>query len=184
MGEYEDRYPDAYGRDEPPAPTPPRPEDRREAPARQARERFSRRGLLGAGTPSEAAASSAAWQHAPAAPVQTIEPTARPVSARPAARDYRGVGPRGYVRGPTRIYEDICDRLTDHPLIDASDIEVSISGIQVTLQGSVDNAITAGRAEAIAREVPGVKAVRNTLTVRDGGQTGPPRPSPPIDRQR
>lgn len=159
MGEYEDRYPDAYGRDEAPAQGSP-PEDRKEVPPRQGRERFSLRTFFGGGTPSEPAPAPA-WQHAPAEPA-----AATPAPPRPPERNYRGIGPRGYVRSPTRIYEDICDRLTDHPLIDASDIEVVVSGIEVTLQGSVDNAIAAGRAEAIAREVPGVKSVRNALTVR------------------
>lgn len=168
MGEYEDRYPDAYGRDEAPAPGP-QPEGRKEAQPRPGRERFSLRDLLlGGGTPSEAAAPRAGWQHAPTEPVQTIEPKAEPVrlAAAKPERNYRGIGPRGYVRSPQRIYEDICDRLTDHPLIDASDIEVLVSGIEVVLTGSVDNAIAAGRAEAVAREVPGVKTLRNALTVR------------------
>lgn len=178
MGEYEDRYPDAYGRNEGVPPQTPSSEGRKEAQPRQARERFSLRSLLlGGGTASEAAPGPA-WQHAPAAPVQMVEPTRQaapqPASTQaagpqPREQDYRGVGPRGYVRSPERIYEDVCDRLTDHPLIDASDIEVLVSGTEVTLQGSIDNAIAASRAEAIAREVPGVKSVRNTLTVRSIG---------------
>ena len=166
MGEYEDRYPDAYGRDEVP-PAAPTPEGRKEPP-RPGRERFSLRSLVGGGlaggsTASEVPAAPAPWQHAPAETAQTIEPTAPP--QRPD-RNYRGVGPRGYVRSPQRIYEDICDRLTEHPQIDASDIEVLISGIEVVLAGSIDNAIAAGRAEAVARDVSGVKTVRNRLQVR------------------
>lgn len=163
MGEYEDRYPDAYGRDE--APVPPAPgspaEDRKETPPRQGRDRFSLRGLLQAG-----GAPPPAWQHGPS----EAAPTTIPAAPRPPGRDCRGIGPRGYVRSSTRIYEDICDRLTDHPLIDASDIEVVIGGIEVTLRGSVDNAAAARHAEAIARAVPGVKTVRNTLTVRTDNQ--------------
>lgn len=166
MGEYEDRYPDAYGRDEAPAPSPPqnrKPEDRKEVPPGQGRDRFSLRTLFGGASEP---APPPAWEHSPAEPAVPIEPAA----ARRSGGNYRGIGPRGYVRSPTRIYEDVCDRLTDHPLIDASDIEVVVSGIELTLQGSVDNAITAARAEAIAREVPGVKSVRNALQVRAGDQ--------------
>jgi hypothetical protein len=175
MGEYEDRYPDAYGRDEAAAPASP-PDERQEAPSRQqpqrGRDRFSLRGLLlGAGAPSEAPAPGAAWEHGPAAPVQTIEPALpEQKPEQKTERDYRGVGPRGYVRSPTRIYEDICDRLTDHPLLDASNIEVVVSGIEVALRGSVEDAIAAGRAAAIARDVPGVKTVRNELKLRTGGE--------------
>lgn len=165
MGEYEDRYPDAYGRDEAAAP-PSRPEERIPAPPlRPGREwRLLRR--AGAGAATETTAAPAPWQHARSETAQMIEPTAPPNPD----RNYRGIGPRGYVRSPTRIYEDICDRLTEHPLIDASDIEVLISGIEVVLAGSVDSAVIAARVEAIAREVPGVKTVRNTLEVRSGGQ--------------
>jgi BON domain len=165
MGEYEDRYPDAYGRDEAPPPSStPQPRDRKEAPPRPASEQLPPRSLRWGGTRS-GMAPPPPWQHAPA----ETAPATAPASSRSPGRDYRGVGPRGYVRSPTRIYEDICDRLAEHPLIDASDIEVLISGIEVVLAGSVDNAITADRAEALARQVPGVTAVRNALTVRAGG---------------
>jgi hypothetical protein len=80
----------------------------------------------------EAAAETAAWQHGPAVPARSVE---RP-SSWPMGR-YRGRGPRGYVRSPARIYEDLCDRLTDNPFVDASDIEVVIAGTEVTLNGTV-----------------------------------------------
>jgi hypothetical protein len=158
MGEYEDRYPEAYGRGEEPLPS--EPENRNAALSPEARDRFSLRSRFGLGTAAE---PPAAWQHAASEPARLIEPM--PQSRGPDG-SYRGIGPRGYVRSPRRIYEDVCDRLTDHPLIDASDIEVSISGVEVTLAGSVDNPIAATRAEAIAREVTGVAGVRNALTVR------------------
>ena len=40
------------------------------------------------------------------------------------ALDYAGRGPRGYRRSDDRIGEDVCDRLTDDPALDASGIEV------------------------------------------------------------
>lgn len=163
MGEYEDRYPDAYGREEPAIThepiAPVRPPDRAPPP-----QRFSLRSWF-SGPPTAAPAASAGWEHArrdsPAANSAATAPPAR------GAADYRGIGPRGYVRPPQRIYEDICDRLTDHPLIDASDIEVQIAGVEIILAGSVDNRVTASRAEAVAREVSGVTSVRNALRVRE-----------------
>ncbi|MGE5271661.1 MAG: BON domain-containing protein [Thiohalocapsa sp.] len=163
MGEYEDRYPEAYGREEPAIThepiSPVRPQDRVPGP-----QRFSLRSWF-SGHPMAAPAAPAGWEHArrdcPAATEAAVAPPPR------ATGDYRGVGPRGYVRSPQRIYEDICDRLTDHPLIDASDIEVQITGVEVILAGSVDNRVTASRAEAVAREVSGVTSVRNALRVRD-----------------
>ena len=76
-----------------------------------------------------------AWQHAPRR--WHIAPT----QPRRVGGSYRGIGPRGYRRSPERIYEDICDRLTDNPFIDASDVEVRVGGPEVTLTGSVDSEI-------------------------------------------
>src|SRR5881394_4258679 len=86
----------------------------------------------------------------------------KPVTPR-AEGPYRGRGPRGYVRSPARIYEDLCDRLTDNPFIDASDIEVTVAGTEVTLTGTVRDTIALRQAQAIAEEVAGVSHVHNRL---------------------
>src|SRR5207237_3035463 len=39
---------------------------------------------------------------------------------------YTGHGPRGYQRGDDRIREDVCERLTRHGMLDASDVEVVV----------------------------------------------------------
>lgn len=49
---------------------------------------------------------------------------------------YRGVGPKGYTRSDERLAEEICERLTDHPRIDASEIDVQVSRGEVTLTGN------------------------------------------------
>jgi len=113
----------------------------------------------------EAAAETAAWQHGPAVAGRSIE---RPLS-RPEGT-YRGRGPRGYVRSPARIYEDLCDRLTDNPFVDASDIEVGIAGTEVTLNGTVNDPIALRQAQAIAEEVAGVTHVHNRLQLRPAGE--------------
>ena len=82
---------------------------------------------------------------------------------------HRGRGPRGYVRSPARIYEDLCDRLTDNPFIDASDIEVTVAGTEVTLSGTVRDTIALRQAQAIAEEVAGVSHVHNRLLIREAG---------------
>jgi len=41
---------------------------------------------------------------------------------------HAGRGPKGYQRSDERIREDVCDRLTEHPAIDASEIEVEVKG--------------------------------------------------------
>jgi hypothetical protein len=160
MGEYEDRYPDAYGRGQEPAP-------QGVPPPTEARDRFALRRRFGLGPLGPTMERAPTWQHAqrelPNLPRRMVEPTAQPAQSEV---NYRGVGPRGYVRSPARIYEDICDRLTYDSLIDASDIEVAISGVEVTLSGSVDSAMAVRQAEAIARDVAGVKQVRNALSVQ------------------
>jgi hypothetical protein len=196
MGEYEDRYPEAYGRGEEAAQPaaepehPPQPRQVRDVPgpipvpseaqpqARQLRERAPLfRSRLGLGAAAETAPS---WRHGPAsAPPGIVEPTAPPISAEGS---HRGRGPRGYVRSPQRIHEDICDRLTENPFIDASDIEVSTNGAEVTLAGAVDSLIALRQAEAIAWEVVGVGHVHNDLQVRAAGARGGPSPGDQVNR--
>lgn len=82
-------------------------------------------------------------------------------------REYhRGHGPRGYTRSDERIREDVSDRLTDNPILDASDIEVMIADGEVTLNGNVDSRYSKRLAEDIADEVSGVKHTQNNLRVR------------------
>ena len=83
-----------------------------------------------------------------------------------AMRSHRGRGPRGYARSDDRIREDVSDRLTDDPYVDASDIDVTVSGGEVTLSGHVDHRTARRRAEDIAESVSGVTHVQNNLRVR------------------
>jgi hypothetical protein len=78
---------------------------------------------------------------------------------------HSGKGPRGYQRRDERIWEDVCDRLTQHGGLDASRIEVEVKEGEVTLRGQ-----TAGRkakrlAEAIVDSVAGVRDVNNQLQI-------------------
>ena len=78
-----------------------------------------------------------------------------------------GRGPKGYARSDDRIKEDVCDRLTDDASIDASEIEVKVSGAEVTLAGTVDSREAKHRAENCAEAISGVKNVLNNLRVQD-----------------
>ena len=100
------------------------------------------------------------------APRQYTDSRQRPTS------HYRGHGPRGYVRSDERIREDVNDRLTDDPYVDASDIEVAVSGCEVTLSGTVDDRRAKRRAEDVAESVSGVRYVQNNLRVRQPGHGG------------
>lgn len=80
-------------------------------------------------------------------------------------RGYRGKGPRGYVRSRERIREDVCDRLTDDPGVDASNIEVEVQDGEVTLSGTVSDRRQKRRAEDCADTVGGVTHVQNNLRI-------------------
>jgi osmotically-inducible protein OsmY len=80
---------------------------------------------------------------------------------------HHGRGPRGYTRSDDRIREDVNDRLTDDPLVDASDIDVTVSKCEVTLNGTVDNRMAKRRAEDIAERVSGVRHVQNNIRVKE-----------------
>ena len=55
----------------------------------------------------------------------------------PVPGPYVGRGPRGYKRPDDRIREDVCERLTEHGQVDASDIEIKVDNAEVTLTGNV-----------------------------------------------
>jgi BON domain len=79
------------------------------------------------------------------------------------AGSHRGRGPKGWQRSDDRIREDINERLTDHPGIDASEIEVQVHNGEVTLSGAVDDRHIKRLAEDIAEGVSGVKDIHNQL---------------------
>lgn len=86
---------------------------------------------------------------------------------------HRGRGPRGYSRSDERINEDVHDRLTEDWALDASDIEVAVSGGEVTLNGKVDSRQDKRRAEDIVDDVSGVGHVQNNLRVKPQHENDP-----------
>jgi BON domain-containing protein len=99
--------------------------------------------------------------------------TLRPRDTDPSGPDSRGragghsgKGPKGYTRADERIREDVCDRLSDDDEVDASDMSVSVSGAEVSLEGTVLDRYTKRRAEQIALSVRGVIDVHNELSVQ------------------
>jgi hypothetical protein len=79
---------------------------------------------------------------------------------------FSGKGPKNYVRSDERIREDVCEQLTHHPQVDASDIEVTVREGEVTLTGTVDTRMAKRAAEEAGDHVRGVKDVHNQLRVR------------------
>jgi hypothetical protein len=80
---------------------------------------------------------------------------------------YTGIGPQGYQRSDERICEEVCERLTQHGQIDASDMEVEVNDGEVYLKGKVDNRHSKRMTEDVAASVPGVMDVHNQLKVDD-----------------
>jgi hypothetical protein len=79
---------------------------------------------------------------------------------------FSGKGPKNYVRSDERIHEDVCEALTHHPYVDASDIEVTVRDGEVTLTGTVDARMVKRAAEDACDHVRGVQDVHNHLRVR------------------
>jgi hypothetical protein len=95
---------------------------------------------------------------------------------------FSGKGPKNYTRSDERIHEDVCEHLTHHPYVDASDIEVTVREGEVTLSGTVDARMAKRAAEEACDHVRGVNDVHNQLRVRPRQEagtsagTGPARP--------
>jgi hypothetical protein len=67
----------------------------------------------------------------------------------------------------------VCERLTQHGQIDASNIEIDVENGEVILRGSVDQRHAKRMAEDAAESVSGVRDVRNELRVKqDQGVSG------------
>ena len=79
---------------------------------------------------------------------------------------FTGLGPKGYRRSDERITEDVSEQLTQHPEIDASEIEVKVEGGEVTITGTIDSRQTKRMVEDVVESVSGVKDLHNQLRVK------------------
>jgi osmotically-inducible protein OsmY len=82
---------------------------------------------------------------------------------------HRGKGPKGYTRSDERLKEVICEKLTDDPMIDASEINIEVTGQMVKLTGTVDDRSTKYEVEELVERCGGVKDIDNQLRVRSQG---------------
>lgn len=96
----------------------------------------------------------------------TDQPHANRSSSISSSRmSYAGKGPKGWQRSDENIRERVCDMLERDHDVDASEIEVTVKEGMVTLSGKVDQRSTKRRAEDIIENIPGVKDVKNEITV-------------------
>lgn len=155
MGEYEDRYPDAFGRGE-------------EVDTPKKHRHFLNRGL-----PRQVR------DHHPAAVDEPQNPE-RPqdLAPPPLPPPMAPIAPRADDAAPPRpapaphpageIREDIYEQLTVSPFIDASDIAISVDGAEVTLDGTLTSliGIVIALAKALPDSSPGAGRLQVRLRVR------------------
>ena len=84
-----------------------------------------------------------------------------------STRDRRhfGKGPKGYKRSDEKIHDEVCEILTSHYDIDASEVEVEVKDGVVTLGGAVESRRTKRMAEDIVADLNGVQDVRNDMRI-------------------
>ena len=95
---------------------------------------------------------------------------------RPGQGGHRGKSPVGYHRSDERIWEAVCEALTDNDYIDPTAIEVTVKDGEVTLAGSVPERYMKRMAEDCIEGISGVTDVQNQLRIRSG--RGTPSASP------
>jgi len=79
---------------------------------------------------------------------------------------HSGKGPKGYKRSDERIKEEFSDLLTSHHEIDPSEVEIKVSGSEVTLTGTVESKHEKRLIEDLASQISGVGDVNNQLRVQ------------------
>src|SRR5260221_536803 len=73
-----------------------------------------------------------------------------------AVGDHRGIGPKVERRADDRILEEVGERMSDHPDLNAANIEVRVDNAEVTLRGWTAIHADIRLAEDIASSVAGV----------------------------
>jgi hypothetical protein len=83
---------------------------------------------------------------------------------------FAGRGPKGYQRSDERIREEVSELLTRDPDVDPGDVEVTVTGGEVTLTGTVDSRHTKRRIEDLLEDISGVKELNNQIRVKSSKQ--------------
>lgn len=79
---------------------------------------------------------------------------------------FSGRGPQDYRRSAAAIRDDVCERLTRHGHLDATNVRVQVEDGEVVLDGTVDSRLAKRMAEDVAESVSGVRDVHNRLRIR------------------
>lgn len=92
--------------------------------------------------------------------------------SRSLRKDFTGKGPSNYRRSDERIHDDASDALYKCAELDASDIEVKVSGGVITLSGTVEARLDKKIAEMTVERIPGVIDVDNQLVIENPSRKG------------
>jgi len=79
-------------------------------------------------------------------------------------KNHRGKAPRNFNISDRRLFDKICEALTDDPDLDASSVDVKVESGIVTLQGEVEDRHSKKLAEHITESIVGVKDIFNYLS--------------------
>jgi hypothetical protein len=85
---------------------------------------------------------------------------------------HTGRGPAGYRKSDDRIREDVCEILTRHGDLDATEIEVHVQDGVVELRGNVDERKDKYLAEDLVESLAGIGEVRSRIRVRKSSRSG------------
>lgn len=88
-------------------------------------------------------------------------------------RNFRGRGPKSYRRSDERLKDEICEVLTDHSDIDATEIEVDVKDGVVTLSGTVNDKWMKYHAEDVIENMSFVNFVQNDIKVSRNKNSNP-----------
>lgn len=101
--------------------------------------------------------------------VPEAERSASPALTRIYVRkeSFKGRGPRNYRPSDDRIGERLCEVLTDHPEIDASDLTLEVECGIVKLQGSLSDEVMKDRVLAAIQNTHGVVGVVDQIQISD-----------------
>jgi BON domain-containing protein len=169
MAEYEDAYPDAYGR-------------REETDTASKFRRFMKFGLPRQVRDKEPAV--AATRHDAPQIVNIREPAPQrtpPVTTRHVERPRQPL----VHRTAREICDDVHEALASSPFIDMSGIVITVDDSDVTLDGTINSLIAISLAKALTTGVPGVSRVEVRLRVRPTRrvyETLAEMPDAPVDK--
>lgn len=136
--------------------------------ARQGNISFGGRGSGGAGSFEGYGSGHVAGRYYGGQTLESAGGIAPSWGSRNQRGEHFGKGPKGYRRSDERIREDVCDRLAQDDELDASEIIVTTTNGEVTLEGAVPDRYSKHRAEDIVDSISGVVDIHNRLKVNKG----------------